>query len=759
MEIKTGGSKSKFSGSPAEGDSSHRPPPPPFKSTRTGDTTGGRHATEASSSGGGEGGGAGGGRGAGGAGGKLDLAKLAAVAGAAAAKARDQTALWRQAQNLKKAKSSKAEAVRVRCVRTCEDSSILCLDYVHISICPLLLQVDELLLGKLMMFIQNLDLPELLAALDSLSSFLASASAPTEPEEVSADLLSLACLLDGFSMTLRDPMLINTSQFDDSHLAKLYLGEFKLDSIAIAVSVRVCPTDQDAGVHKLRKLLPVPLPQVENAPVDLSKFAVTHLFGEYDSAMGLIAKHCLHQGLAGLHRVLFSLETLGNPVGLVRRIGLGFSDFVNEPKQGLRQNPMAFGRGLAKGTMSLVTNTVGGLTVYAGKLTGSLGDGLAQLTFDDHYRRGRKHSDVRGMTDGLKKGAKQLGMGIFDGITGVVVAPIRGAAEGGAAGFVKGVGQGIVGVAVKPVTGLLDFAAHTSQGFKSKRQGQGVYGERVRPPRFFDDNKVVGYSRGDSEADQLFQQIGTYEREELAAHDTEAGQPERLEQHWFVVFEKTRAKRSSSALVVLTSKRLLYLVQESTRANLEALKTATKRVITMSNDLEGPGYVVKSVVFLSAITMLYAQGTVVFLKKAQAMGKSTPGFHDRSRSMNKSTGDLGLKKVQAKFGKIFKVGGGATRPTAAPPVGALRRRSGTWAGKKLIAQSQGNLRSPSRLRSPGGATTPSRLRSTTPATPPAAALPVSFPSALCQVDCGAEDVAQEVLTKTRRVLEAMRSTS
>ena len=142
---------------------------------------------------------------------------------------------------------------------------------------------------------------------------------------------------------------------------------------------------------------------------------------------------------------------------------------------------MAFGKGLAVGTISLLSNTVGGLAVSAGKVTGALGDKIAILSFDKKYQIKRRGSDVRGVKDGFRKGVRAAGRGIFDGITGVIASPIKGARDDGVSGFVKGVGQGLVGVAVKPVTGLLDFATYTSAGFKSKKEA--TFSARVRPPR------------------------------------------------------------------------------------------------------------------------------------------------------------------------------------------------------------------------------------------------------------------------------------
>lgn len=44
---------------------------------------------------------------------------------------------------------------------------------------------------------------------------------------------------------------------------------------------------------------------------------------------------------------------------------------------------------------------------------------------------------------------QELLLGTYDGITGIVTLPVRGAKEEGIIGFAKGIGQGIVGMPVK----------------------------------------------------------------------------------------------------------------------------------------------------------------------------------------------------------------------------------------------------------------------------------------------------------------------
>ena len=60
---------------------------------------------------------------------------------------------------------------------------------------------------------------------------------------------------------------------------------------------------------------------------------------------------------------------------------------------------------------------------------------------------------VSGVSSGFKAAGKEFGLGLYDGITGLVTQPLKGAKEGGAAGFVGGFFKGIGGVACKPAAG------------------------------------------------------------------------------------------------------------------------------------------------------------------------------------------------------------------------------------------------------------------------------------------------------------------
>mgnify|MGYP001307696022 CR=1 FL=1 len=52
-------------------------------------------------------------------------------------------------------------------------------------------------------------------------------------------------------------------------------------------------------------------------------------------------------------------------------------------------------------------------------------------------------------------GLKRLGKGTFEGITGIVTKPVKGARSGGVSGFFKGLGKGLIGLPVKPIVGVM----------------------------------------------------------------------------------------------------------------------------------------------------------------------------------------------------------------------------------------------------------------------------------------------------------------
>ncbi|CAD6441773.1 343908a9-456e-46f3-8016-4f35469529bc [Sclerotinia trifoliorum] len=122
--------------------------------------------------------------------------------------------------------------------------------------------------------------------------------------------------------------------------------------------------------------------------------------------------------------------TIENAIGA----GKGISRIVGA---GLK-SPMDFTLGLARGFHN------------APKLYG-----------DDTVRPQEKVTDFQ---SGLKAAGKEFGYGMFDGITGLVTQPLRGAEKEGAAGLIKGIGKGIAGVVLKPGAAIWGLPGYTFMG-------------------------------------------------------------------------------------------------------------------------------------------------------------------------------------------------------------------------------------------------------------------------------------------------------
>lgn len=83
---------------------------------------------------------------------------------------------------------------------------------------------------------------------------------------------------------------------------------------------------------------------------------------------------------------------IGNPVGLVDKLGTGVMEFFNEPRKGALKGPEDFAKGFGKGVQSLVTNVVSGGFDSVSRISGSLynvvknvsGDKEVQLKKPDH---------------------------------------------------------------------------------------------------------------------------------------------------------------------------------------------------------------------------------------------------------------------------------------------------------------------------------------------------------------------------------------
>ncbi|EME46412.1 glycosyltransferase family 1 protein [Dothistroma septosporum NZE10] len=144
-----------------------------------------------------------------------------------------------------------------------------------------------------------------------------------------------------------------------------------------------------------------------------------------------------------------------------------------------RPSPKGFSSSSAGGMMQTATDTGKGVNRIIGAglkspmdFTMNLSKGFRnapKLYGDTTVRPSEKVTDLK---SGLRAATKEFGFGMYDGITGLVSQPVKGAAKEGAAGFFKGIGKGIGGIALKPGAAFFAIPGYTMKGIYKEVQKQ-----------------------------------------------------------------------------------------------------------------------------------------------------------------------------------------------------------------------------------------------------------------------------------------------
>jgi len=239
--------------------------------------------------------------------------------------------------------------------------------------------------------------------------------------------------------------------------------------------------------------LGVTVTEVQDVVFRLTYFERKHTFYNKQQLKGKITSHYTKQFIKQLYVLVFGLEILGNPYGVLVDIAGGFQDFFYQPFQGAIQGPEEFAEGLEIGIMSLIATSVGGLTGAASKITGSVGRGIAALTLDEDFQRRRQEAINRrpqNFAENMACGVENLGHGLYEGVTGVVTKPLEGARKGGFVGFASGMGRGLLGVVTRPLTGAADFISNTFSALKTVATNAKPI-QKLRPTRFIQADRII----------------------------------------------------------------------------------------------------------------------------------------------------------------------------------------------------------------------------------------------------------------------------
>lgn len=250
--------------------------------------------------------------------------------------------------------------------------------------------------------------------------------------------------------------------------------------------------------------------EIQDAVLKLDYFEKSNAYSTMHQLMNEAYAHYFRQSLKQVYVVVLGLDVIGNPVGLLTGFTTGVGDFFYEPLQGAIQGPEEFAEGLATGVRSLIGHTVGGAAGAVSRITGTIGKGIAALTMDEEYQRRRRLDQNRRPNDiaeGIAQGGRDLVMGVYEGVTGIVTKPVAGAKQEGISGFFKGVGKGLIGAVARPTAGVVDFA---SGSFDAVKRATDVVDEvrPVRPARFIRPDGIVRpYNKMEAQGQRLLQDV------------------------------------------------------------------------------------------------------------------------------------------------------------------------------------------------------------------------------------------------------------
>ncbi|KJH42043.1 hypothetical protein DICVIV_11979, partial [Dictyocaulus viviparus] len=285
------------------------------------------------------------------------------------------------------------------------------------------------------------------------------------------------------------------SFYNDLHISPLMIhlsfsqggtvGEGENSTSAVAI--------QSEFFKVLFQSIGVSVTELQDVVFKLAYFERSCVFYRYDQLQAEIVSHYTMQALRQMYVLVLGLDIIGNPFGLVRDLSAGVEDLFYQPFQGLIQGPEEFATGVALGVQSMFGHAVGGAAGAVGRITGTVGKGVAALTFDQEYQRKRQEDLNRrpqSFSEGIARGVKGLGTGLVGGITGIVMKPIQGAKEEGGVGFVKGIGKGLIGAVTRPVSGVVDFASSTMHSVRTVA-GADKEARALRPPRVILADRIV----------------------------------------------------------------------------------------------------------------------------------------------------------------------------------------------------------------------------------------------------------------------------
>ncbi|XP_054716823.1 intermembrane lipid transfer protein VPS13C-like [Uloborus diversus] len=247
------------------------------------------------------------------------------------------------------------------------------------------------------------------------------------------------------------------------------------------------PSLQGDAIDLLLNSVGATLTEVKDVEIKLAFFERRCLLAEPSELWSEALSHYRSQLVQQVYVLVLGLDILGNPFGLLKDFTRGLGDFFYEPYLGSVKGPDEFAESLARGAQSLLGHVIGGSTGAIALVTGSLGQTLSVLTFDEDYRKKRQQRmqlTSNSLPFALCSAARTFVLGVGLGLSGVVVQPITGGQQEGLEGFFRGIGKGLLGLITKPAGGVMDMVSMAFDGIRRAAEMGETVVLRMRLPRY-----------------------------------------------------------------------------------------------------------------------------------------------------------------------------------------------------------------------------------------------------------------------------------
>jgi hypothetical protein len=293
----------------------------------------------------------------------------------------------------------------------------------------------------------------------------------------------------------------------------LLIGALKLN-LTLRLDLSSIPLGLPKMAKRIIGTIGNTLGRITDCPLRFNEKVVENVYLSWADISMIIIKSYVSEGIAQIYKVLGSLDIIGNPVKLIRNVGGGFYDFVNEPRKGFRNGPKEFGKGVAKGFGGLISGIFGGIFDFVQRITGTLYAATQTITGTDRDSMSiEDENEPSNVLSGFGQGFIGFGKEIGKGFYGCCAEPCKKASVYGASGFCKGLCTGILKLIISPFAGILKLVTCIMAGCKNScyvlNGRKKLKTRRFRHPRVIveGDKKLLPYEENKAEARESLYQL------------------------------------------------------------------------------------------------------------------------------------------------------------------------------------------------------------------------------------------------------------